>query len=564
MYATTPSVGDHGSLSANFNHDRYRALPERSLNVERVDEEARIRQILGAHLRLGAHVRVRQGRPDAEAQSVPRPLLDDEGLVWAAPLELPATVEVEAYNAIYRFTVDALCGPEGLRSSLPSTLVHVRQRWTRRVDLLPGDPLSAGELPLHDISYGGFSFVFDGRQEHFEPGEKLSNLCIDRDTHLDGVVRSVAGGASERALCRVQAAPRSAADEASWRALVDSRLHPQTRLGGAWSSELWSLYGACGYFGLSGTEPLQFNALKEAFVDVSRRLEGAREIGYHVVFPSRSVGAMAALSMLKVYSRSWLGFQMAKRKGDAPEGMTGRSILREIHLRAYEQAQTDRDLDWLIGYIQVKPVWSRLVHHDLPQRYVERGDASMTRFQAIEIASSSTEADADPTILPASSAEVELLCATLAKSRPRAYVEGLDLTPARLDLGSNVALWRSAGMLRERTTLVAREDGVAVAAAVVELGQDGAHLFRLLDLVRLYPLRSDAAAHYPRLLEAAGRWFGARGKPSFVLFREEGTEVDLAQIPVLKDMGFADMSILSAALLPELLEHVCEVTAPPN
>jgi hypothetical protein len=251
---------------------------------------------------------------------------------------------------------------------------------------------------------------------------------------------------------------------------------------------------------------------------------------------------------------------MAKVKGNTAEGVLGRTVLREIHLRTYEHIQRHGGANWVIAYPQVKPVWSRLVHHDLPRKYVERGEACVVRFHAIELAASMLSPDDD--IGPASADELSLLSSTLERSRPIQYVEALDLTRSQLELSANKNVWHAAGLPRERVTLVSRRKGEPVAAAVAELAADGAHLFRLLDLVRLFPLSQGASEHYPRLLAAAGRWFGRHGKPAFVLYREEGTAVDLTGIPIVQDMGLADMSILAAARLPELLEYLHQVTAP--
>ena len=163
---------------------------------------------------------------------------------------------------------------------------------------------------------------------------------------------------------------------------------------------------------------------------------------------------------------------------------------------------------------------------------------------------------------PADEEDAALLLSALARMRPKAYLDALDLTPAQFDLASHASAWRAAGLGRERATIVARRRGAPVAAAILESAEDGAHLFRLLDLVRLVPLAQGASEHYPHLLRQASRWFAERGKQSFVLLREEGTEVDLSRVEGTLDMGLADMSILSAALLPELLERVYEVTAP--
>ena len=156
--------------------------------------------------------------------------------------------------------------------------------------------------------------------------------------------------------------PQSETDEGAWRALVDEHLYRDTAVGPTWTEQLWSLYARCGYFDLSGKAPDAFASLKEAFFNVAHRLDAYKKLGVHVVYPEASGSACAALSVLKVYSGTWLGFQMAKVKGDSHDGASSRKILRDIHIHAYEHAQRDPNLRWLIGYAQVKPIWSRAVH----------------------------------------------------------------------------------------------------------------------------------------------------------------------------------------------------------
>jgi hypothetical protein len=109
---------------------------------------------------------------------------------------------------------------------------------------------------------------------------------------------------------------------------------------------------------------------------------------------------------------------------------------------------------------------------------------------------------------------------------------------------------------------VLRSEGEVIAAAIAELGEDGAHLYGLIDLTRIYLFRLDAHRRVPELLDEVRHFYAEHGKTSFVLFREEGTELDLSSLQVQQDLGFADMSILSANLLPELLECLHEITAP--
>ena len=163
---------------------------------------------------------------------------------------------------------------------------------------------------------------------------------------------------------------------------------------------------------------------------------------------------------------------------------------------------------------------------------------------------------------PMRASDVPPLLAALSRLRPACYLDALDLTPSTLDLGDNAALWQRAGLARERRIFVSRMGDELVAAAVAELAEEGAHLFRLLDIVRVYSFSREGDERLAALVLTAGQWFSSRGKERFILFREEQTKIDLSDLNVVQELGPADMSILNAALLPELLEHTSEVTSP--
>jgi hypothetical protein len=335
------------------------------------------------------------------------------------------------------------------------------------------------------------------------------------------------------------------------------------RAGDGWSAACWALYEATGYFSLSDKDPSQFHPLKEAYARTSRRLAAAPEVGCHVVWPVGDGTLQAALSILKVYHGSWFGFQMAKLRGDAPGAVPAGTVLREIHLRAYEHAQRDPDLRWVIGYCQDKPIWSRLAHRDFTTRHAPSERACVVRFRAVEVSCSGPafcRADGVD-VGPATPREAAALLRVLERLRPRPYREAFDLVPERFDLAGAKAAWARANLSRDRTTLVARRDGEPVAAAVLEDAEEGTHLFHLLDLVRVYPLAEGGEAHLGALLQAAREWYAGRGKRQFICFLEE----DVAPPEVrqgVQDLGVADMAIHSADLLPDLLEHIYEVTVP--
>ena len=270
---------------------------------------------------------------------------------------------------------------------------------------------------------------------------------------------------------------------------------------------------------------------------------------------------VATLSAVRLYENAWLGFHMAKKSGSAPDGTPGRLVLREIHLSVYERIQRDPGARWIIGHTQVRPVWSRLCHHDITARFVEAGDAAIWRFRAIEVRT-------PPPVPPrpggwnvglATRAETATVLAALARRLPEPMVEALDLVPRRFDIQSVRRRWWTAGLQRDRGLLVARRGEEIVAALLMELSDEGLHVFRLLDHALPISLAAGGRACFPALLAAAHEWYFARGREAWACFSDTGCEIELG--PGMYDLGEADMCILSTGRMPEFFEHLHRITA---
>ena len=162
----------------------------------------------------------------------------------------------------------------------------------------------------------------------------------------------------------------------------------------------------------------------------------------------------------------------------------------------------------------------------------------------------------------ATAAEATAMGAALERIRPALYCNALDLTPARIGFQAVEAAWDAAKLARRREVFVIEIDGVCVAGAVFELGEDGVHLFGLLDLVRAYPLVPGGEAHIPKLVRAAQGWFRDQGKQRFVLMLEDDAWFGNDVRDGVVDMGESDAVVLSVDRLPEFLEHLYEITAP--
>jgi hypothetical protein len=324
---------------------------------------------------------------------------------------------------------------------------------------------------------------------------------------------------------------------------------------------LWDLFHTAGYFNLSGKSPEEFDRLRAQFVEVGQKGACVPGLFCHAVVPSDR-GVEATVSILKAYESTWMLHQLAKRPRQ-PGAPGSRQILRDLYVRAFEHTQTDRKLKWALAYAEATVPWNQQTHFAFAQKHAETRLAMAMPFQLMEVRSAdrSVSGDSGFEIGFAREDEVRTILAVVAATRPRPYTEALDLVDERVDLGGAASHWRREGLSREREILVARRGGVAVAAAIVESGETGTNLFRLLDGLRLIPLLLGGSAALPALLDAARAWFGARGKESFVYFRE-GEDPGPASITRLGDLGEGKLWIVAAEILPEFLEHVFEITSP--
>jgi hypothetical protein len=337
---------------------------------------------------------------------------------------------------------------------------------------------------------------------------------------------------------------------------------------GDWNRETWELFERSGYFQLSGKTPADFERMQAEYREAHERLEQHPRLGYRVVRPvPGSEEVEATLSWLKPYTGSWLGHQLARHLpgNERPRG-TAREALRDIYLRGFEPAQMDPEVKWFLAYCEANVRWVRFTALDFAEWYQHTGQACVVPFRFME-------ADArrewtkpegfelgEPT-----REELAALFERLRETRPVAYREALDLVPERFDLAELKRKWSEAGLKREREVLVARKGGRALAVGVLETAHAGLNLFHVLDGLRMVPLVDEALPEAQEamlaLLAGAAEWYRARGLDVFVHYVET-EHVEYTQRAKLVDLGEGRIWILSAELLPDFIEHLCEATTP--
>jgi hypothetical protein len=269
--------------------------------------------------------------------------------------------------------------------------------------------------------------------------------------------------------------------------------------------------------------------------------------------------------VVKPYEGSWMAHQLARQPVPGVR-CSAREALRDVYLRGFEPTQADPEVRWLLAFCEANVRWVRYTKFDFASWYADTGQACLVPFRLMEgtVAREWRVPEGIDVTLPTPE-ERERFFAQVARTRPAAYREALDLVPERFGLERTKARWGEAGLTRERELWVARHGGRPVALAVVESAEPGLNLFNVLDGVRLVPLEDDALPAVQDallgLLARAAEWYRARGRRVFVHYVEASC-VEYAERAALADLGEGKLWVISARLLPEFLEHLRESTTP--
>jgi len=547
-----------------------------------IEEAERIRSILvaicassnrGVLRRMGRTVRMVLERFNPETEQLE--WRSEEPVAgWG---EEPYDIDVIGYNSAYRMKPESgTTDGDRLFTPLPAQLFRIRHRWHRRVPVPAGvsvrfhHPLwrELGEMEREvvDVSFSGMcvrcrpeDLVFPGLlppllELHTVDGQTLS---------LRGEIRYVGSvRADGTVLCGLGVLPYTS-DEARWVRFVSQAASPNTRTSENLEDGLWDLFTRSGFFSLAGRTPAEFEEVRLAFRSMAKRAAEIPQLFCQAVRTSER-GPEATLSMMKPYRQSWMVHQLAKQPGKGPAGSTAPGqIMRDLYLRAFEHPQSDPDFKWVLAYVEPLTPWVARSHIRYAERQMETGAgmAFTRRVQMLDVRSHELTGRTfeGTSVGSATPNELTVLADSIARTRPACYVEALDLTRDRLDLRPMEARWKEFGLEREREIIIARRGGVPIAAAVIELGQQGTNLFRLLDMARLFPLTEAGPSAYVALIDAARRWYAARRRTSFhYLCEDEGGEY-------IQESGIHSgcepyFWVISSKLVPDYLEYISELT----
>ncbi|HEX5655621.1 MAG TPA: PilZ domain-containing protein [Polyangiales bacterium] len=446
-----------------------------------------------------------------------------------------------------------------LVTSVPTHFESVRVRREPRFPAPTGVQLclrhAEATFPLVNLSDRGLQFRTDCDVGFLQLGERLEadvTFMGALRVQLTLTVRHVTSHLSERAwTVGGSLAFAASEDESRWHEQVDLVRHSLTQVGKLYTRDMWDLFDAAGYFGLSSKSTGEFARYRQSFERCSRYLSGQPEQGVQVVFPS-SRGIEATASAVAEAEDTAVIYHVAKRPGDDPRGIGGKIVLRSVYEHALTWAQR-RHVQWVSAWVQDVTRFSCGLHRDFCAAHAGNGASGVFTFRALEIAAHA-EAPHDPRYeLADAGQELEHVLSVFRARHPQPIGDARAWHPAAF-VNPSSPFGRS--MPRERRVIVARHGGQLRAAAVLECAQPGLHLFGIFDSCYVVSFDGDDSA-LGALLNEASRWYAARAKTHFVYASDELTR----QVPMARDLGVTHESIFRVDLISKFLEHLWQLTA---
>ena len=567
-------------------HARVPAIVRES---ELITDPDRIRRIFGAlgHGRVVGRTVDSEGKTvgyitalkaRAEGEHVVR--WDYDGAAWRDG----DPVEIAGLLSLFRFELEIHDFIDGrLITKIPRRIERLRHRAERRVGA-PGEVYLRYRTrdnrqivrDLHDVSRNGLSFNASASRDVIAPGVQIRDAVIDWRGRLrvraNLTVRHVSEDFGEgRRVAGATLSFTSDEDAEHWHTEVGGLLDPRTRIGGSWTNDIWELYDKSGYFSLSNKASDDFAPLQRAFIDASRKLGRAPQLGAQVVWPSAR-GVEASVSVVGLNHHAVFLYHVARRHGNPPEGATGRTILYDIYERALTWIHRCTFARWLVVWVQDAGQFSKRLHLDFVSRNADGKHACVVPFRALEIPTrveatsqirlvaardGATSKAGAWSLRPARTDELEAIGRAAIERFPAAFVEAMGLSPP---LERHWGVWDDTSMVRGRDVIVAERDGSVIAAGIMECAEDGIHLFGLLDVLRIIPLGPWNGEAADVLVSYARRLFGHLDKRMFVYACDENITPEEWPDGAV-DLGLTHCTVMSTAeLLPQFTEHAWELT----
>lgn len=468
-------------------------------------------------------------------------------------LTMPPEIRQAGFRGSFRYRLDASAG-------VNVTLPHPRLADVRL------------HKPVLDASSDGLSFPLDPATDLLFAGEAMRDIRIavpEGEVSAEAILRSVSpGGDPGQLLGGLDLVGfASARDQDRWQRYVFHAVHPRSRLGTPETvGDAWHVLESSGYL-QETTEELRAGLAKQFYFSWQRHAANP-DVGRYIVQykGGRPIGTVAASL---AYPRAWLthhfGIDEQERKADR-HGMF--ELARELYCGMQHLMRDIASLEYFIICADVGRSWNRMVYGEFIERFGGHEDVLYDTYKVYKCIPCdqlpvSHVAPDGVIIVEADEELLACLCEHLAAELPALEVEALSLHLDGLLLNEFSQSCRDNGYVREREIFFAEEDGVPLAALVVEIGEEGTNIFGLLNRCWFVYLQPQAAVDDRvkyHLLRRAVRYYANKAKLEFILIGSWGGEPE----DLLEPLGITYRAdgfrfIGRRSVLPAWMSHVNEL-----
>ncbi|HTV18595.1 MAG TPA: PilZ domain-containing protein [Polyangiaceae bacterium] len=435
---------------------------------------------------------------------------------------------------------------------------RVRFRYAPGIDAASVEPMEQSdtrcEATVLDVSSGGLAFFVASADALPAVGRTLEGCTITwkRGPSLDvraHVVHACPHADGWRVGVRLEAELDVLQ---AWCEHVEGLQFSETARPELDAEQVWNAYADSGYLHIGGKTSAAFERGKLAFARAQRLLARAPRVGA-LFTGGGATQPEAYVHQVQCWPRSWLLYQLCR----LPRGRSLRTSDDGILASLYEHCYAfvlAAGAEWMVTYTHASDTtYTHRLHYEHALKLAPHQGCTLP-FEAIEI-SGVRGPSKDAFVGTASAGEIAATARALAARFPAPYLASTRLDRADLGLDDLDGLWRGSGLERRREVLVARRDGRAVAAAILDMATPGLHVYGLLDKVRLVELEAGGERAFDGLLAAAHERYVVTGHTSCVYFRELGAPAPGSGIEHAS-MGKANINVLGRAAAASFLEHV--------
>ncbi len=459
---------------------------------------------------------------------------------------------------------------------LPPVIRQVGFRRSRRVPAesmrldAPHPRLRGAQLvkTLLDVGGGGFSFAVDPEHDVLFPGESLAGVHLlgpFGDIELEARLRAVTRNAGTLT-GRLEIVDFSdPADRSRWQQTVLAAAYHGVELGDRDSLDtVWEVLDSSGY--LEETTAGLRDSLARSFFAAWRAHVEEPELARVLVIrrDQKPVGTVAANL---VYPSTWMVHHFAI---DEAERKRDRRLVFDVAEKVYCGMQlvlsSSPAVEHFIVYSDAAKGWHQLLTGDFLRRYSRNDDYLFDTFEVFKCAPADIPAPAADGSLRVATATPEHnadLAARLRHDLSEVELSAYGLGGADIELRHFSRWCARRDYLRERRILYALDGDRPVAAAVMELGDEGVNIFGLLNacwLVSLVPDTDVDERTASLLLRNAVRWYFEHGKYEVMYFARDHAKPAAA----LEQAGFSYVAVClrfvaRGHVLPAWMAHVDEL-----